>query len=39
MIAFAQSHAAGPQLFRALDGIGAWRDRIASRTSFVETQP
>ena len=38
MIAFAQAHPAAPRLFRALDGIMAWRDRIASRNSFSETQ-
>jgi glutathione S-transferase len=39
MLAFAQSHAAAPRLFRALDGIHAWHDRIASRSSFSRTQP
>lgn len=39
MIAFAQSHATAPRLFRALDGISAWSDRMASRTSFAGTQP
>jgi len=38
MIAFAQTHAAGPRLFRSLDGIQAWRDRIGSRNSFLETR-
>lgn len=39
MIAFAQAHAAAPRLFRSLDGIQTWHDRIASRSSFLETQP
>lgn len=38
MIAFARAHAAAPRLFRSLDGIQAWHDRIASRNSFVETR-
>jgi glutathione S-transferase len=39
MIAFAQTHAAAPRLFRSLSGIQSWQDRMASRSSFAETQP
>lgn len=37
MIVFAQDHAAAASLFQALDGICAWRERIASRSSFAMT--
>jgi glutathione S-transferase len=39
MIAFAEGRPATAPLFRELDGMAAWRERIGSRASFARTKP
>lgn len=39
MIAFAEQAVSDRKLFKKLDGLAAWRDKIGSRASFKATQP